>query len=656
MRRALRITLAGILALAACLAAAEVGRRVLDGYRLTTVRLVKDPNNLDLTYPAPREQSLDAMLAAIPVDIEANAAWFYQRPEDVSPRSPAWVNERRVLGHDAGANYVWNTASLNLGTEIAYFESIKSSLDDVFTFRTPANDPRPRYRFYPEIDPGWGFTNRFGWKSRAITLAKPPGVVRIAMLGDSTTGTYPKLVEHWLNLWATDSRLGVRFEIIDASRPASDALDAAAIFGAEVRPFDPDYVVVYGFGNGIANARDLVPVPPDVLARTRPAGRLERWARAASTALDPLTPWTAAAVFLQHRLVAERGDSLASEPAKPATQMSFPRGISEDTPDPAVIAGRDSAQLMGLNQYLKALNRIDALAKEGRTRLFVSTFRVLAVEGLLLPKGGAFYRALNEGGWWPFTYAEIQRALSFFNRTVQAWAVRTGNRIIPINEQMPWRQEVYVDGMHERPAGEALHAWIVTQQLMPVIRDDVRQHRLPHQWAGAAAYYSDQYWKIERTRTVDAITIGKAMNAAVAPPPAVEIAGAFLLSQITSADTAADVVAGAAPRITTSTQPLGYAAFVPLDPAVGGAASGRGQIEVRIRVTRGRLSVGVLNKSAQKFLKASKATQSAGVQTIVLDIEDLREVGSVMISNDRGTEEARSSGELHGIVLKRVRE
>jgi hypothetical protein len=314
---------------------------------------------------------------------------------------------------------------------------------------------------------------------------------------------------------------------------------------------------------------------------------------------------------------------------------------------------------MGLDLYLQGLTRIDALARQRHARVFVSTFRVLASEGLLLAKGGEdkiLYDTLNESYWWPYTYAEIHRIVAFFNRTLRAWAARTGNGVIPIDEQMPWRRDLYGDGIHERPAGagEALHAWIVLQQLMPIIRDDLRQHRLPRQSAAIAV--NDQYWKIERVTIADAIATANAMNAAILPPPADEIPGAFMLSKVTAADPRAEVVPGAAPTVKTSTEPSGYAASVPIEPAVAAKLSGRGWIEVRLKVTEGRLSVGVLNKSATKFLVYTGAPQSPDVQNIQLDIENLADVGSLMISNDRGQEKARSSGELHGIVLKRLRE
>ena len=664
--RPFRIALATAVALVVCLAAGEAGRRVLDGYRLSSVRLVKNPGSLDLTWSEPGTRSGEALLKTIPADAEANAAWFAERPQQTqqpSQPTPAWVDQRRAIGN-AEANYIWNAAALNEPTVLAYLRDNQSKLDDVFTFRPPNGEPHPRYRFYPDVQTGFGVTNRFGWKSREITPAKPADVIRIAMLGDSTTNNYPGMVEHWLNLWAGQAHLGVRFEIINAARPAGDALDAAAIFDVEIGPVDPDYVVVYGFGNAFSTADALIPLPPRVLkgvpaTAKMTTGAADRVSKRISAMLDPLVPWSAAADFLRHRIAGERGDSLAAEPPKPATQIVFPPDIDEHTPNPDRIAAHRGGRLMGLDLYLQALNKINAVAKARHSRVFVSTFRVLAFDGLLLPKGGAdsvLYNTLNESYWWPYTYAEIHRLTQFFNHTLHVWADGSGNRVIPIDEQMPWRRELYGDGIHERPAGEALHAWIVLQQLMPAIREDLRQHRLPRQQQVAAAPNADQYWKIDRMTIADAIAAAEAANAAIPPPPADEIPGAFLLSKIAAADTKATVVPGAVPTITTSTEPSGYAAAVPIELAVAAKLTGRGWIGVRVRVTEGRLSIGVLNKSGQKFLAYAGVPQSPDIQDIQLNVEDLSDVGSLMISNDRGETKASSSGELHAIVLNKLRE
>jgi hypothetical protein len=228
-----------------------------------------------------------------------------------------------------------------------------------------------------------------------------------------------------------------------------------------------------------------------------------------SAKLEPLARWSAAAGFLRSRVTGQRGGKLSPEPPKPATQVKFPPDIDEHSPDPQKLASRPGGGVMELEPVLQGLNRIDAIAKNRDFRLFVSTFRVTAFDGMLLGKGdpnngGITYSVLNEQYWWPYTYAQIHRMLAFYNRTLRAWAKARGHGIIPIDEEMPWRPELYDDGMHEQAIGEALHAWIVVQQLMPQIRDDLATRRLPRR---ARPPYRDvgEYWKIERVNVASVI-------------------------------------------------------------------------------------------------------------------------------------------------------
>ena len=205
--------------------------------------------------------------------------------------------------------------------------------------------------------------------------------------------------------------------------------------------------------------------------------------------------------------------------------------------------------------------------------------------------------------------------------------------------------------MHELPAGEALHAWIVLQQLMPAIRDDLAHHRLPRSTRAAPRDARlDQYWKIERTPVEPAVE---------SPPPpeepADDIAGAFLLSKIVLASPKAEIAAGDVPLITTATDPYAYAAAVPIEASAVAGLTGRGWVRVRLRVNAGRISVGVLNKRAQKFLAQASLDRTQDVQEVQLTIEDLSDVGTLMISNNRPGETARSVAELHSVELKRFR-
>jgi hypothetical protein len=165
------------------------------------------------------------------------------------------------------------------------------------------------------------------------------------------------------------------------------------------------------------------------------------------------------------------------------------------SPDPDRAAKDTSQGLMLLETYLQGLNKMNAIAQARDIRLLVSTFRVLAFDGMRA--GGNLYRTINEDYWWPYTYAEIRRLTAFYNRTLRLWAERRGQGTLEVDERMPWRPELYGDGLHELPAGEALHAWIVFQQLLPRIRADLAAGTVPK--PGHRSNWADApYWNIER--------------------------------------------------------------------------------------------------------------------------------------------------------------
>ena len=671
--RTLRVVLVSAVTLAACVAAAEVGRRILDGYRVGHVALAENPDNTDLLSSDRRSAgtlSMEKLLGAIERDKEADLSWFDDRPQPISGTSPQWADRRRAA-FDPEANYVWNAATLNDAGPQAFLYKNQARLDEILTFRAPDGGRHPLYRLYPGIQTGFGFTNQFGWRGRPIRREKPADVVRIGVLGDSTTAGYPGLLEHWLNMWSARRSLGVRFEVINAARPSTGALDAAAILDFELESVDVDYVILYGFGNGIYAADDLVTLPPGVERGKPPsdAGVFDAVAARISGMLEPAARWSAGARFLRSRLKGQRGGTSLPEPPKPSSRMAFPSGIDEKSPDPEQIAGHTGGGLMFLDAYVQALNHVDVIAKSRGIRLFVSTFRIMAFDGMRLSgadagSGRLIYNHLNKELWWPYTYAQIHRLTDFYNRTLQVWAQAKGHRVIPVNERMPWRPELYHDGLHELASGEALHAWIVLQQLMPEIRDDLARHRVPRVGPRPGAGL-DTYWKIERTPVVAALNlVTLAPRSVVAeteipseiPParlePVDDVPGAFTLSKLATASAKAEIVPGVVPVIRTAADPFAYAASVPVE-TVG--LAGKGRVRLRIRVTEGRISIGALNKPAQRFLSQVRVDQNRDLQDITLPIDELADLGSIMISNDRAGETAPSVAELHSVVLQRFR-
>jgi hypothetical protein len=94
-------------------------------------------------------------------------------------------------------------------------------------------------------------TNALGMRDRPIATAKPPGVVRIALLGASmdmgwgveTDQTYENRLEDWLNRVAERKGLDRRFEILNFSMAAYSPLHRLDAFRRKVPAFEPDLVL-----------------------------------------------------------------------------------------------------------------------------------------------------------------------------------------------------------------------------------------------------------------------------------------------------------------------------------------------------------------------------------------------------------------------------
>src|ERR1043165_4697559 len=107
----LRRLLVSVLTLLACLPAAEIARRMLDGYEVWRAGLVKNPHSLDLTWSDARSNDrlgkTDALGKTVALDTDADGAWFDDRPAPPAAQGdPPWAAARRAA-FEAQANYVW---------------------------------------------------------------------------------------------------------------------------------------------------------------------------------------------------------------------------------------------------------------------------------------------------------------------------------------------------------------------------------------------------------------------------------------------------------------------------------------------------------------------------------------------------------------------
>lgn len=142
----------------------------------------------------------------------------------------------------------------------------------------PYLEERAQLELLPQEE--WHPYNAFGFSGPAATYVKPPGTLRIACLGGSTTATgYPQALEAWL-----DGKLpgGVRAEVLNFGIGGYASVHSLVNYVLNVVDFEPDVVIVHHGWNDFSAAKQGCHLRGDYahLARDTPpdaAPSIERW-------------------------------------------------------------------------------------------------------------------------------------------------------------------------------------------------------------------------------------------------------------------------------------------------------------------------------------------------------------------------------------------
>jgi hypothetical protein len=70
---------------------------------------------------------------------------------------------------------------------------------------------------------------------------------------------------------------------------------------------------------------------------------------------------------------------------------------------------------------------------------------------------------------FPYRYRDIERLAAFQNRVFAKYAATHGLLFIDVAGRMPLDPDLFADAVHESWAGMRLKAWVVLQQLVPII-------------------------------------------------------------------------------------------------------------------------------------------------------------------------------------------
>ena len=405
-----------------------------------------------------------AQLPALP---DTDRRWFLEDPPPLANRTkpaPAEIArfrdyQRRGI-YPAQAQYIWNRK---------YVESEKCRADSIFknypntviAFDPPGGSVHPPYRFPPSSTlPSGLATNQFGLRGPEIALAKPPTTIRVAFVGASTTITDHSFafspaerVVCWLNRYAQAHGYDARFEVLNAGREGLKSEDTAAIVRDELAALDPDLAIYYEGSNQFAAV--------DITAF--------HWGSALMLHALNLIYTHSAIVDLVRTSMRAGG-----EPWKPWHYLKWPAGVDWQAPDV------DSPNLpLKLPIIVHSLDSIRETLRPGG-RLLLCSFEWLASDGLVLSPAAYpyIYGQLNRDSW-PLRYAEIRRLADFQNLVYRRYAASRGIPFLDVAGVLPQDPDLFVDAVHMTETGERVKAWVIFQQLAPLVRQEIESGRLP---------------------------------------------------------------------------------------------------------------------------------------------------------------------------------
>jgi hypothetical protein len=472
------------LVLLSCLlatAVAELAIRLIDGLPIFTDWL---PDTLDRDVTS-------ASVDSIPLAGGVRRDWFFNDPPPLPNRHAPPAEWERSYREFRSVPYVersafrpaelfkaWNSVRVGPVCKNAI---LKQAPEWIYLHHPSDGSPYPLYRFLPNATTPLGLvTNEIGWRGPPIRIEKAAKTVRIVFVGASTTVnshyypySYPEFVGHWLNLWAAHRGLNVRIETFNAGREAVISTDIAAVVRKEVLPIAPDLVVYYEGHNQFLLTGMLASEVGPAPLQSAPTGAEDssrRWLRDAAHRSALVRRFQGAVGLATH-------SGTGNELPKPTYDVRWPDGLSEIHPDI-----RRSDLPINLSTIISDLESIRKDLEAGGAELAISTYKWLVRDGLVLDpvRNRNLWEHLNI--WmWPFSYRDIERMSVFQNRVYARYAATHGLALIDVAAKMPEEPALYTDAVHFSYGGVRLHAWIVLQDLVPLIESRLANRIWPRE-------------------------------------------------------------------------------------------------------------------------------------------------------------------------------
>lgn len=548
--------------------------------------------------------------------------WFTDDPPPLNrSKVPAWRYERFSDFQKRGiypfqADYLWNRYYVE-SQRCAPDSTLRNYPPTVLAFDPPRESTHPRYRFPPNVTTVAGLvTNEFGFRGPPIALVKPPKTIRIAFLGASTTVgnhkyrfSYPEYVGHWLNRYAESHHYDVRFEALNAGREGINSDDIAAIVQDELLPLDPDLAVYYEGSNQFGTVNELVSprIPP----------------RSDIDPKDPIVEHKVPEMIRSHLATGDlldralNGFRSVGEPRKPAYRLLWPPGVNEAKPNV------DDPRLpLRLPVIVKDLDSIRSNMQSIGGQLALCSFEWLVSDGMpLSTKRHPFiYKHLN-ATYWPLRYADIRRFADFQNRVFRRYASARKIPFLDVASALPQDPNLFDDAIHMNEPGDRIKAWVVFQQLVPLVRRKIESgewprsgtHKVPPLPSLAAS---------EMSTVCGNIPTG----------PLDQVDGALSLATLASAYNGSSVDHGRPVKVVTGTQQWSYAATIPAETMHGLARPCF--LFLRARVLSGEIGLAVLDRESQAPMLEKAVLPSQSMSDIYVPVLFPDRFGGLLIRNN----------------------
>jgi hypothetical protein len=625
---------------AICLLFSEAIIRKLDGYELFSMQI--RPSSVLISSPSSGNSDLPERVRGYATTSDlaegVKIEMFDQEPSLLPLATPAeWKNLSLKLPQGPVSFdmfKLWN--SRFVASQVCESQVFRKFPDHAFVFDPPDGSPHPRYRFIPNSTTPLGLvTNQFGWRGGKVNWKKASRVIRIAFVGASTTvqshgypSSYPELIGHWLNLWAKYSNLNVSFETLNLGREGISSPDIAAVVRHEAVPMQPDLVVYYEGSNQFNIGSIVKNIAQQQRTGTETADNDHRF-------LTAVGQYSAMARRFQSIKVAS---SLAGETPKPEYEVEWPSEVDEFNPP------LDSPKLpISLPIILKDLESIRSDLDRIDSKLVLSSFNWNVHDGMKLdPVLHKSIRDYLDIGMYPYKYRDIERLSRFQNRVFQKYAESKGLPYIQVAEKFPADPDLFIDPIHENYLGVKLRAWLVLQQIIPIIKKDLAGGFLPRPWSKEFEVRSAAPFP-QNVRTV------KIGCSHVAPDSSSVFIGYLPLSKLYADNQASEVKAGVPSRIRTAGKKYAYAAKIPTDSLT--VLEKNAAFWVDLEVKSGAVQIGLLSKDGSRFVRSDVINSARGRVMVPLTLgSDFNDVGELVVANGLDRDES-STALLYSIKL-----